>query len=552
MIEYNFISILPKGELYIEHETEADFNQFGYFSFDPLNTDFEPKQIIDKKFDVLSDFLNFLNFNEYGLNTAIDIIERILLNSESTPVLDAAIAFAKKSLASFSFYFSCHTEYYLYDLIIHHFIDVLFFDAVVYDDSINSDQVIDTFISFQQSLIEKIFTNLNSLEITDLLDYYNSILNSRLSWEYHPTVLPKPCDEIMKIRNFIAADIPHAQIGNTKDKDRLQKFIYKINTYSDIKRLTPYSITNHAKCQNLELFKYFLFSQGDLGESFSNYRRNIFNPGESLPTAYMDVTKIFVDSAAQVEHTYSISSFYDFIVAELYTLFDNPLSLNRCEHCRQFKYRSIAWENIFPHACSSNINSKDMKEIQELYDKTKRNIDQYFKYSPKPNNEKDKERALWKEPLDHLHDDLSDYLHKTYEMALSSHMSYEEYNKFINQPHLKHTRLATLLKNKLKADDNSSDDIYRKRLDDTIYFVKTLRPKFGEIITTEGETAMIEEYKRRGYNHKLEPLMPESSNDYIDSATDSNVELSQNKDLHDHPETSSAPADSGPDDNVTQ
>lgn len=432
MINLYDVLFFSIGELYISKPQKENALSFHcIYSFAPSGNYFitsfykEDVCIDTPDFDGL---IQYLNYDNNKLKETFSKLTKSIIFQKD---VEHCVKNFKNELMKTSPFFHFNTEYYIYDFLMTYFIDI--YSNLLWElnktPDIQSFQI-ENFSKQQQKLFKNVFgkksissEHKNNFDI--LSRYYNQILidNMEMPECYASWCSNNTLNEIFDIKTFIMEEMPKKAIETNSEDWQLFLFLFS-QKYETVFTIPPYTLTNHAKIENIKEYKKLL--------SQDNFLMSIIR---DIPKS-SDSSHIFKQSKEEHQRTYSILSFNDYIIAEITELWNQDCTIKFCPTCGQF----YAYRNkILEHKCAGKKYSQtDINKIHKIYKNTERNHKEWFKrnievsaISEKEKKELDKNLPIYRS----YSNDFMTYHQKVYQTAIQNHLSPSAYEIFIGQKH---------------------------------------------------------------------------------------------------------------------
>lgn len=429
MIQLNDALYVPNGELYILPSKNPTESYHCYYSFDPANT-FFPMSFQKETFCIdtpnFQGLLRFLNYNDANLANALSRLEGSILSKNE---ISSAVKNFKNELIKLSPFFQFHTEYYIYDILMQAFFHICSDDLRELDKTRLEDFQNTTFSKLLLQLFKYVFKHYfdntridTSREVFDNLKRYyhqelTEIINtpeSYMNWSKSNIM-----DDIWNLKTFILNEMPDKSIDF--EDENWQLFLFSLSKqFETVHTLSPYTLTNHAKIENINEYKKLLQNNPNIFMDIAT---------ENIPPS-KDCTNIFKQSKKELKTTYPISSIEQYVIAEIKELLNQGCTIKFCTKCGQYyAYR----KDILTHNCIvENILQENSNAIQKLYYDVLRKHNVRFN-SQFANNYDDKQIQDNMSYYWELWDIFSAYHKKNFHTALINHLNFHTYECFLNQ-----------------------------------------------------------------------------------------------------------------------
>lgn len=375
MLEAQSFPSLYWGELYFE-KTNNEVNEFYTFPFsDYLENDDSicPLELscdtIEKQYTPIpcdrnfSHFLSFLNYDIDSLNEKLTSLYFAILNDTHTrnKLLDD-VSSELKALHPF---FSYNTSYHICDILLDYATDDFSRKGLLSRQNLTYIQIL------YEKICHFVLNGVNSDQLEEATSTFLSIylpLLIRTDILHYPQ-RPLPLNFITQLRKF-ATSMP-SSVFQSKNYEWQQYLLYLENSLSCLKRVAPFSLTNHACLQYKNTYAYVsdnsllkFYSDTDEYIDYTAYE-NIKN--KNLVGHNYDIFKCLKNSLSSLidtsciesKNTYIIESFKDYFFSELSCILDSKNTIIFCPKCVRYHLKADT-------PCTSDFSDYN-RQISERY-----------------------------------------------------------------------------------------------------------------------------------------------------------------------------------------
>lgn len=493
----------PWGELFIQSFKKDEKNIHCIYTIDPDDAPQDDLLQIEnfsydiKNFNDLAQFLNY-DFSKIS-NLAKSLLGKIYIyvydkkkKSKLSSDISDDLNTINNEIKKISPFFHFYTEYHVYNLLMCFFIQVYIgvikkeclrtgiqealesleiseisensiqeiaeaFDIDKYD----KQESLKTYKTFEKSLSDKIIPDKTSYRYLEIRQHHKENFKAYVG---RSSFLPPSIEFGFEIKKFIINNMPLKSFKLTSTDWQL--FLYKLfHKYQNVLALSPYSLTHHIKLIKIKEYRKLLnniptnlrpvtlYSFPEIMQTlYEQSQKRKTNHENSLPFYFakkldVNVDSLFLDSNNECKSTYPISSFEQYIVAEIKEMCRNNVCIKLCPKCGEY----YTYHKNFPeHQCPDTRYINTSEQIHKLY-ASKKNIES--SYYRKIVDELSYDKRHDKPFYDICWDEFVHYHDLVYYTSIRNQLSLENYERFINNESYKYHKFIDTKKAILEIEE---------------------------------------------------------------------------------------------------